>query len=168
MSSIYRENTSIVVDFHRLFLNNPPILPSLNPSCAIIPFASSYYCILSPLSWKPWLLCLLTNFLTSMGISNETHIPEDSQLTSTNVRELVTFVFLDLANLTQNDVFFFFSSIHLPVSCKFSLFLTAEYSIVWICHIFIIHPSIDWHPNSTFPALYEYSRVSMDKQTSLG
>lgn len=154
------------------------IIPLLTPSSLLLsspphtalpvssfPFTSSYYCIPSSLPWKPWPLCLLTNFLTSTGILNETHIPEDSKLTSTNVREPVTFVFLDAGSLTQNDAF----QLH-PFTCKLQIFTFLNSWILHCANLSHFHYSfISWLTSLlfTFPACYKHSRMNMDTQISL-
>lgn len=56
----------------------------------------------------------LSNYLISMGILNRKHIAKDSMITShTDERKHLTFVFLGLGHLIQNDSF------HLhPFTCK--------------------------------------------------
>lgn len=87
---------------------------------------------------SPW---SFINFLNSTGISKEANIFENSKPTSKNERKHVTFAFLGLYYLIQNDYF----QLH-PSTCKFHNFvflkLAEQYFIADICQIFITYSSV--------------------------
>lgn len=98
-----------------------PIKTFLYQYPPLIPYTTSFY--LLPLkSTIP-----ITNFLTSIGISKETHISEDSELTSTNERKMI-FVSLDLGYLTQDDCFQ-----PCTFTCRFHIFIFPSSSIIFHC-----------------------------------
>lgn len=120
------------------------LLPNPSPGLIqFVPFSLSnpfYHNVLPSFLWNlaTWFLNYL---LTSTPVPNKIHTSEDSKLTSTNNRNLVTFVSLGLSYLSENDCFQLY-----PFACSSHNVIFLNTWIIFLCVNAqqFGHPLISW------------------------